>query len=263
MNTYNAITRPRPCMGPAARLIAVISLVTLTGCAGLSGLNGSSSFRCSAPAGIPCQSVSGVHMNERAGNLPSQRGAAAEKPQQEAAAAFGGDEGYMPSAAAPSAGPMARRPAEPSGAAQARPAAMSRMSQPLGAIRSDPTVIRIWVAPWEDADGDLNDQSYVYLQIDSGRWLIEHNRERIRREFTPSQRAAAGTAAVAALTSGWTPSVAVAGNAAANDPLASREALAAIAEGQRRAQLAAAGRASGTPMAPSAPAAPAAGGAQP
>jgi hypothetical protein len=55
----------------------------------------------------------------------------------------------------------------------------------LGAIRSDPTVVRIWVAPWEDADGDLMDQTYVYLPVDSGRWLIEHNRQRIKREFAP------------------------------------------------------------------------------
>jgi conjugal transfer pilus assembly protein TraV len=61
---------------------------------------------------------------------------------------------------------------------------------PVGAIRTEPTIIRIWIAPWEDADGDLNDQGYVYLQIDAGRWLIEHNREQIRRTFAPAQAGA-------------------------------------------------------------------------
>ena len=63
-----------------------------------------------------------------------------------------------------------------------RPAAPASGS----AIRSAPRVIRLWIAPWEDSDGDLHDQTYVYLTLDTGRWLIEHKRANIRNEYTPT-----------------------------------------------------------------------------
>jgi len=43
----------------------------------------------------------------------------------------------------------------------------------------------VWFAPWEDNDGDMHDQSYVYLPIDNGKWLIEHNRRRIQDAYRP------------------------------------------------------------------------------
>ncbi len=53
------------------------------------------------------------------------------------------------------------------------------------ALRTEPRVLRLWIAPWEDSDGDLHDQSFVYLSVDPGRWTIEHNRAPIRREYAP------------------------------------------------------------------------------
>ena len=42
------------------------------------------------------------------------------------------------------------------------------------AVRVAPKVIRIWIAPWEDSDGDLNQTGYVYSEINDkrGRWLF-------------------------------------------------------------------------------------------
>jgi conjugal transfer pilus assembly protein TraV len=37
-------------------------------------------------------------------------------------------------------------------------------------------VIRLWIAPWEDADGDLHEASLVHVVVDTGRWLIERVR---------------------------------------------------------------------------------------
>lgn len=41
-------------------------------------------------------------------------------------------------------------------------------------IRLPPRVIRIWIAPWEDADGDLHQPSFIYSEISPkrGRWLF-------------------------------------------------------------------------------------------
>jgi conjugal transfer pilus assembly protein TraV len=41
-------------------------------------------------------------------------------------------------------------------------------------VRVAPKVIRIWIAPWEDSDGDLNQPGYVFSEINDkrGRWLF-------------------------------------------------------------------------------------------
>jgi conjugal transfer pilus assembly protein TraV len=143
----------------------------LSGCGGLSGLGATSEFKCTAPVGIPTTATPTATSTAQAGATePRSAGpAVASASSLEDRATGGGTDRALTAAVSP---------------AMYKPAA-AREPRALGAIRSDPTVIRIWVAPWEDADGDLNDQGYVYLQIDSGRWLIEHNRERIRREFSP------------------------------------------------------------------------------
>lgn len=153
----------------------------LAGCSNLSGLGGSSSFQCKAPEGIPCMSVSGVDANERAGTLPLLRPTAVRQAEQASAAAGrAAVDGLTVKPVPVDAAAAAVQP-------QSRPSRASLL--PPGAIRSEPTVIRLWIAPWEDTDGDLHDQSLIYLQADSGRWLIEHNRERIRRAFGPAAAA--------------------------------------------------------------------------
>ena len=46
-------------------------------------------------------------------------------------------------------------------------------------------MLRLWFKPWEDADHDLYDQGYVYVQIDSGQWLIDHMQRQIRDAYAP------------------------------------------------------------------------------
>ena len=43
--------------------------------------------------------------------------------------------------------------------------------------------MRLWIAPWEDADGDLHDASFVHVVIDTGRWLIERVRPASRTKL--------------------------------------------------------------------------------
>ena len=52
-------------------------------------------------------------------------------------------------------------------------------------LRSSARILRLWFKPWEDADRDLYDQGYVYVQIDSGQWLVEHAQRRIREAYAP------------------------------------------------------------------------------
>ncbi len=52
-------------------------------------------------------------------------------------------------------------------------------------LRSSARILRLWFKPWEDADRDLYDQGYVYVQIDGGQWLIEHAQRQIREAYAP------------------------------------------------------------------------------
>jgi len=39
-------------------------------------------------------------------------------------------------------------------------------------IRTPSQVMRIWIAPWEDAEGDLMVSNYVYTELEPRRWMI-------------------------------------------------------------------------------------------
>ena len=59
-----------------------------------------------------------------------------------------------------------------------KPALAPVLQQPVPKIE-DPTpirtpsqVMRIWIAPWEDADGDLMVSSYIYTELEPRRWMI-------------------------------------------------------------------------------------------
>jgi conjugal transfer pilus assembly protein TraV len=138
-------------------LIAALAATSLlSGCMSMSGLGGSSSYACKAPEGVTCDSVSGTYANAVHNNLPSQRSRSA------------------PSSAAPTTPPSTLVPT-PSTSASVAP-------MPL---RSSARILRLWFKPWEDADRDLYDQGYVYVQIDSGQWLIEHAQRQIRDAYVP------------------------------------------------------------------------------
>jgi len=134
-------------------LAAVVLALALSGCASsLSGVGGAERYACKAPEGALCTSVSGVYANSIHG-------------------AFRPTERQLPRA--PSAPPAAygATPLTPENATAA--AATGTPPRPL---RSNARVLRVWIAPWEDSDGDLHEASTVHVLVDTGRWLIEHVR---------------------------------------------------------------------------------------
>jgi conjugal transfer pilus assembly protein TraV len=40
------------------------------------------------------------------------------------------------------------------------------------ALRTPAQVLRVWVAPWEDAHGDLHGAAYVYTEVEGRRWVL-------------------------------------------------------------------------------------------
>ena len=153
-----------------ALIAAAAASVLLAGCSNLSGVGGGSSYSCKAPEGVACDSVSGTYANAAQNNLPSQRAKAAS-----------------PAASAGSAGAPKPRPATDAASntgSSDRSISTSLPPSPV-ALRSAPRVLRMWFKPWEDADHDLYDQGYVYVQVDGGQWQIEHVQRRIREAYAP------------------------------------------------------------------------------
>jgi conjugal transfer pilus assembly protein TraV len=119
--------------------------LALSGCAStLSGVGGADGYACKAPEGALCTSVSGIYANTAHG-MPKP---AKSSEKQFLPAIYG------------AASIASDRSASVSG----------------GPIRTNPRVLRLWIAPWEDADGDLHEAALVHVVVDTGRWLIEHVR---------------------------------------------------------------------------------------
>lgn len=146
----------------------------LIGCINMSGLDGESRYACAAPDGVACDSVSGTYANALHHNLPSQR----------AAAPAAGPRAAVPTGTASAAAAPSRPILEGALPALAEPGTETRVG---AALRSPARVLRLWTKPWEDADGDLWDQGYVYVQVDGGRWQLDHVQQRIRDRYVPLQ----------------------------------------------------------------------------
>jgi conjugal transfer pilus assembly protein TraV len=135
-------------MNRAAVAPPLLFALALSGCAStLSGVGGADGYACKAPEGAMCTSVSGVYANTAHGMQKPTK--PAEKKSPPATPAIYGATSIAPG----------------------KPAAASSAS-----IRSNPRVLRLWIAPWEDADGDLHEEALVHMVIDTGHWLIEHVR---------------------------------------------------------------------------------------
>lgn len=70
------------------------------------------------------------------------------------------------------------------GAQAANPVAVPSINQPLP-IRTQPVVMRIWVAPWEDDAGDLHADGYIYTEIEERRWNLGGRYKGPKRSFSP------------------------------------------------------------------------------
>jgi conjugal transfer pilus assembly protein TraV len=161
--------------------IAVVGAIAALsgGCAStMSGLGGEGSYACKAPVGSQCTSVSGVYANAIHGQPPASA---------------------LPRPANPSARTSTSAPPLATGAVSTMTARI--VDESPTSLRSQPRVLRLWIAPWEDADGDLHEASVVHVLVDTGRWLIERvvpatrNRIDAVRPPLPSPAPASGPAA--------------------------------------------------------------------
>jgi conjugal transfer pilus assembly protein TraV len=147
------------------RIGTVCLLLPLAACMNMSGLGGDSKYACKAPDGVACDSVSGTYANALHNNLPSQQARRSARHQKE-----GSEESSSPTVGRPISSTTANAPG------------MAVTPNPL---RTQARILRLWIKPWEDADGDLYDQGYVYVQVDNGQWQIDHVQRQIRDLYAP------------------------------------------------------------------------------
>ncbi|MBK6616906.1 MAG: type IV conjugative transfer system lipoprotein TraV [Nitrosomonas sp.] len=153
-------------------------LLVLGGCTTLSGYDSGSKFSCKAPDGVSCSSMSGVYSNAVQDNLPGLR--------------KGGDTDNQSTSRTSSVG-KADTTQQPTGIEERTASHITgRTPQSGEPILIKPKLLRVWIAPWEDADGDLHDQSYIYMLADYGRWVIEHHRQHIIDEYHPTSLVTGG-----------------------------------------------------------------------
>lgn len=151
--------------------------VLLTGITGCSALNiGSPEYGCPGmPDGVQCMSTSDVYASTENGQVPrpmtpkeaknknSQKESGKnEQVEQETASSING-----------------------SGDVVIDNYVSPRIPNRPIPIRTPAEVMRIWVAPWEDTNGDLIVTGYIYTEIEPRRWTIGDSAPKVQTVIKP------------------------------------------------------------------------------
>lgn len=146
----------------------------LTGCASSMGL-GNSEFGCSGyPAGVQCMSTKDMYaLTEQPGAVTAEQAIEYQQqtgkhPMDESSEH---DEEPLPSA--------------PSNLSEPHLLSQSPISDKAVPIRTRSKVMRIWVAPWESGDGDLQVSGLVFTELEERRWNIGVPHEKGPVELKP------------------------------------------------------------------------------
>jgi len=54
-------------------------------------------------------------------------------------------------------------------------------------IRTPPKIMRVWIAPWEDNDGDLQVSGYLFTELEPRRWMIGRTPSNKTQNLRPLQ----------------------------------------------------------------------------
>ena len=152
----------------------------LTGCASSMGV-GSSEFGCSGyPEGVQCMSTKDMYqLTEQPGTVTAEQAIEYQRkigkmPPDPFATDFShGDEAKEHSSV------------RPAGVSQGHILSQSPINDGAVPIRTRSEIMRIWVAPWESADGDLHVSGLVFTEIEQRRWNIGVSYEKGPVEIKP------------------------------------------------------------------------------
>ena len=133
-------------------LLLLLVGLSVVGCGSMTGLDEKKNFACKAPPGISCASLSGVYANAVADNLPGSK--------KKAKSIYVSSDKNKVASNVVGEAPATGTP-----------------------LLSEPKVLRVWVAPWEDSKKVLHDQAYLYAVADPGHWQIAHTTDKISTQY--------------------------------------------------------------------------------
>lgn len=142
-------------------LIACVALSLLSGCA-------TTKYQCPTPTGVACMSAKEVY------NLTDAPG----------------DEGMQAATGVMKGGKKQRQQvaaSAPPPAAQAQGGVPLPMPGDVVPIREQSHVMRIWIAPYEDTDGNLVMATRVYTDMDARKWSVGEPATHQSNSFFPMQ----------------------------------------------------------------------------
>jgi conjugal transfer pilus assembly protein TraV len=165
----------------ASALAVILSATFLTGCAN-SLTVGSSEYGCSGlPEGVSCMSAREVY------NLTEQPGPVRADPNSIS------EDGGAADRAAKAALLERRGTRDQGGSARFSNTdnpdvlAASPVNNDPVPIRTRAKVMRVWVAPWESTNGDLNVSGLVFTELEERRWNIGTQQDIDAPRLTPLQ----------------------------------------------------------------------------
>ena len=143
--------------------LILIAPVLISGCA-------SPKYACGVPDGIGCKPLSEVHRMAKDGSLkmraaPNNRDDAETKNSTRARSDVEKLAGRDHSNIEDDSSQSQVLPQQPSTEVVT--------VAPGTPILIPPKTMRVWVARWPDEDGTLHDETYLYLKLDNGKWLME------------------------------------------------------------------------------------------
>lgn len=119
-----------------------LALALLAGCAG------NPKYACGVPDGLGCKPVGEIYAASVTGTLQRAR-----------VTGGGGDENDENDSSGRPLANMADAP-------------VVATVQPGDPLLTRPRHIRVWIDRWEDATGDLHDETHLYLRLDNGTWRL-------------------------------------------------------------------------------------------
>lgn len=179
------------------RAVALTAAGLLAGCAAI----GEKEFSCPGYPSEPlCQSAAEVYAATETTDRVSPKPEPADAPPTGHPPADGAQSGegwpIVPSPGpAPLPGEESGSPAPPDadeayattgGAVDPVPVAVDWTERPA-ALRTPAGVMRIWIAPWEDASGNLHAPAYLYTEIEPRRWRVGEAAPTTPRVLAPLQ----------------------------------------------------------------------------
>lgn len=135
---------------------------------------GGPKYGCSYGQGVSCESVSTVYKESLSGELEKKKEEERnlrEREKEKRPRKLGSDEiSYVKTK---EKDPSSSQASSSSGSAAISFNPGLKSDEPnIVPLRTPPDVLRIWIAPWEDKNGALHGGNYIYLVVNSGRWIF-------------------------------------------------------------------------------------------